>query len=424
MRKIAIIGSGTSGMFAAHALLQKGYDVTVYSDRTADDWLHKSAPTGTAYLYECNIMLEREIGIDYWYDESFQGDGVHLDFQPTAGADRLVMTGVFDGHGAAIDIRMRVSRWMDDFEDQGGKLEIGAVTVDQLDKIAVANDLTLLAAGKGEVAGIIPRDPERSVYDKPQRLLCMGITEGIEHPAGSRVDINAVKFNFFADAGEYFWVPYTHKDRGNTWCWLMEAKPGGYLDKFGSVTNADEATAAMLDVIKEFVPYEYDNVKDMRPVEGDPYGWLKGAFPPTVRQACGTTPSGGLVVPVGDSAILFDPVGGQGGNCAQRNSMFISQAIIARGDEEFDEAWANQVREDFWEDHGWAAYTFNNILLEPLTDAGRAVLQFASENREFADQHFTGNFSKPKNFFPWMEDAALAEEKIREFQEQQAASGG
>ena len=87
MRKIAIIGSGTSGMFAAHALLQKGYDITVYSDRTADDWLHKSAPTGTAYLYECNIMLEREIGIEHWYDESVHGDGVHLDFQPTVPTD-------------------------------------------------------------------------------------------------------------------------------------------------------------------------------------------------------------------------------------------------------------------------------------------------------------------------------------------------
>ena len=60
MRKVAIIGSGTSGMFVAHALLKQGYEVTVYSDRTADDWLHKSAPTGTAYLYECNIMLPLE----------------------------------------------------------------------------------------------------------------------------------------------------------------------------------------------------------------------------------------------------------------------------------------------------------------------------------------------------------------------------
>ena len=251
----------------------------------------------------------------------------------------------------------------------------------------------------------------------------MGVVDGVDHPAKGRVDINAVKFNFFGDAGEYFWVPYTHKDAGATWCWLMEAKPGGYLDKFGSVTNAEEATAAMLDVIKESAPYEYDSVKNMTPVEGDPYAWLKGAFPPTVREACGRTPSGGLVIPVGDSAILFDPVGGQGGNCAQRNSKFIAEAIIARGDGEFDEAWANEVRDDFWDNHGEAAYTFNNILLEPLTEAGRMVLGFASQNRDFADQYFTGNFNKPKNFFPWMEDAAAAEAKIHDFQEQQAASG-
>ncbi len=51
------------------------------------------------------------------------------------------------------------------------------------------------------------------------------------------------------------------------------------------------------------------------------------------------------------------------------------------------------------------------------------VLGFAAENREFANQHFIGSFNKPKNFFPWMEDAALAEAKIQEFREQQETGG-
>ncbi|MSR14330.1 MAG: oxidoreductase [Gammaproteobacteria bacterium] len=415
MRKIAIIGSGTTTLYIAHKLLQRGYAVTVYSDRTADDWLLRSAPTGTAYLYECNIMLEREIGIEHWYDTALHGQGVHLDFQPTVGADRLVLIGNFSGEGAAIDVRMRIARWMNDFEAAGGKLVQSAVTIEALNKIANAADVTLLAAGKGEIGKLIPRDPLRSVYDRPQRLVTMGIVEGFDHPCPDRSDIRAVKFNFFADAGEYFWVPYTHKDAGPTWCWLLEAKPGSYLDCMGDVRSAAEANAVMKRLIKTYAPYEWPHVEHMRPVEGDEHAWLKGAFPPTVREACARL-GGGLVIPVGDTAITYDPIGGQGGNSAQRHAKFVADAIIERGDAAFDEAWANRVRDDFWEYHGRAAYAFNNILLEPLTEAGQIVLGYASQHRAFSDQHFIGNMASPNYFFPWLEDPALARAKIAEFE--------
>ncbi|KPA33010.1 FAD dependent oxidoreductase domain protein [Leptospira interrogans] len=48
MRKIAVIGSGIAGLMTAHDLLKHGYDVTLYSDRSPEDWLNKSRPTGIA----------------------------------------------------------------------------------------------------------------------------------------------------------------------------------------------------------------------------------------------------------------------------------------------------------------------------------------------------------------------------------------
>lgn len=422
MRRIAIVGSGTTSLFIAHKLLQGGNRVTVYSDRTAQDWLTRAAPTGSAYLHQSTIMLERAIGLDHWYDAAYRGRGVHLDFQMTVGADRLEVTGLFPSEGAAIDIRMRIARWMDDFEAAGGDLIIGEVDAAQLDTIGRASDLTLLATGKGDLGRLIARDAERSVYDRPQRMLTMGIVEGITHPCPDRVDFRPVKFNFFADAGEYFWVPYTHKDVGPTWSWLLEAKPGSYLDCMADVSSAADANEAMKNLIRTYAPYEWPHVQDMRPVAVDPHSWLKGAFPPTVRQACARLPGGGLVIPVGDTAITFDPIGGQGGNCAQRHANHVADAIMERSDAPFDEEWAAESRDAFWQGHGRAAYQFNNILLEPLTEAGQTVLGYASQHRAFADQQFIGNMENPNKLFPWFSDPELARAKIAEFERAQSAA--
>jgi len=416
MKKISIIGSGTSGMLAAHGLKTRGFDVTVYSDRTADDWLNNSVPTGTAFLYESNIQIERDCGIEHWQDDAFHGHGVLLDFQPTKGADRLVVNGLLHGtRGAAIDIRKRVHRWMNDFEKIGGAINYGAVSVDQLEGIAAESDLTLLSAGKSDISSVVPRDAERSVYSKPQRNLAMILVEGVDKIAGDRVDYTPIKFNFFGDAGEYFWVPYTHKSGKHVWCVLFEAKEGGYMDRFGDAETAEQACEIAKQLIKDVAPYEYDYIQGMYPVEGDAHCWLKGRFPPTVRKAFGKTSRGDVVVPIGDSAITFDPIGGQGGNCSQKNTWHWVQALADRGDLPYAESWLSDTWESFWSKHGKAAYTFNNILLEPLTEAGQTILFAASQNRDFADTAFFGNFHSPTNFFPWFEDTGAANSKIEMF---------
>lgn len=412
--KISIVGAGTAGLIFAYALLKsgRGFDVTLYSDRTADQWLNDVPPTGTAALYGETIDIERELGMDHWSDTSaFHAmHGVLFDFKPTIdGPDHLQMAGHMGRNdGGAVDMRMRVHRWLNDLESIGGRLVIEAVTPERLDAIAADSDLTVLAAGKANLARIIPRDPERSIYDKPQRKLCMFIADGIAVDQwDDRADFTPVKFNFYGDTGEYFWVPFTHKTAGKTWCALFEAKPGGKMDVFDAATSAREAVDIAKKFIAEHAPWEWDIVRNMRAIEGDPHCWLKGAFAPTVRQAYGTLPSGGLVMPIGDTAMTFDPIGGQGGNAAQRNARFVADAVLSH-DGPFDAAWMEQVRNGFWDYHGRAAYTFNNILLEPLTEAGMTALGAAAASREFADRYFIGSFTKPNCFFPWIEDVIEA----------------
>src|ERR1700709_877738 len=79
MRKIAIIGAGQAGCIFGYALIKRGYDVTLYSDRTPDQWLNHSAPTGSACLYARVIDIERELGMDYWSQDMFPAEGVLLE---------------------------------------------------------------------------------------------------------------------------------------------------------------------------------------------------------------------------------------------------------------------------------------------------------------------------------------------------------
>lgn len=48
MKKIAIVGAGQAGLLTGHALLRHGYGVTLFSDRTPEDFLARTRPTGTA----------------------------------------------------------------------------------------------------------------------------------------------------------------------------------------------------------------------------------------------------------------------------------------------------------------------------------------------------------------------------------------
>ncbi len=414
MRRVSVVGAGPAGLIFAYALLRKGYDVTVFSDRTPDQWLNHAPPTGTAGLYKEVIDIERELEMDFWSHQMHAMQGVLLDFKPSIGEPaRLTLVGGFGGDGGAIDQRLRVHRWLEDIESAGGKLVIESVTPVRLDAIAAHSDLTVLAAGKAELANTIPRDPQRAVYDKPQRHVSMVIVEGIPVDRwDDRADLNPVKFNFFGDAGEYFWVPYTHKTRGKTWCVLWEAKHGTKMDIFRDASSAADMVLRSKAFIKEHAPWEWEIVRTMRTIDDDPHSWLKGAFSPTVRMPFGRLPSGGLVMPIGDTAITFDPIGGQGGNNASRMAKYVAGQVFAHGDRPFDEEWMNDVNRSWWDLHGRWAYTFNNILLEPLTKPAVTMLMAAVQDRAFSDKHFCGNFRGPRNFFPYIEDSEAAQQLV------------
>jgi hypothetical protein len=372
-RRIAIVGSGQAGLLAAHGLVRAGHEVTLYSDRTADRWLTGSRPTGTAARFELALAFERELGLGHWETAAPKIGGVHLTFCPKLGNRLVTLTGRMApaSFGLAIDLRLQSHRWMNDLETAGGRIVVETIDVARLDAIAAEHELVIVATGRGPLAELFPRDAERSVYTEPRRKLAMAIVIGAPMKIEG-VPFVPAKFNLFATAGEAFWIPYFHRDHGPCWCLLFEAKAGGPMDRFDDCKSGAAVVARAKQVIDALMPWDSAWAKDLE--IADPDGFLVGGVTPTVRAPVGLLPSGRAVMPLGDTAIAMDPIAGQGANLGNKLARHVVDAIAAASEVTFDAAWMTSTFEAFWADHGAATVKFNNLLLEPLTAAGKVLM--------------------------------------------------
>jgi hypothetical protein len=417
MRKIAIIGAGIAGLVTAHDLLKHGYRVTLYSDRSPEDWLNKSRPTGTAARFGLSLAYERELGLAHWDTEAPPIEGVYLIFAMQPTIPFIILAGRLAKPAAAVDVRLQSARWMGDFVERGGTLRIESVDVARLDAISAENDLTIVAAGKAELANLFEREAVRSVYTAPQRNLAMFIVKNVGQ--FDKLPYVPVKFNFTAAYGEAFWVPYYHKTHGKTWSLLFEAKPNTPLDRFKGVKSGEEGLAIAKTAIKAFFPWDYAWIENAE--LADENGWLIGALTPTVRHPVGKLPSGRVVTGVGDTLTTLDPIAGQGANNGFRMAQNLVQSILKRGENDFTPEWMTETFEAYYASSGQNTIAFNNLLLEPITDAGRQLLiaQYGSTGTRQTRQQaianaFCDNFTDPNSLTPFFSDTAKARSFIQQ----------
>ncbi|MFZ2173500.1 MAG: styrene monooxygenase/indole monooxygenase family protein [Rhodococcus sp. (in: high G+C Gram-positive bacteria)] len=418
MKPISIIGAGQAGTLLSMALQANGHQVNLYTDKTAEEILHNTSPTGTAALFHESVATERRLGCPGYDDKGVPMDALHLCFSPKVGQE-LVHFGSDLGAsaGGAVDVRLKSYDRMVRLTELGGNVVVKSVEPTDLDDIAENSALTIVSTGKYGLSSLFQRNAERSVYDKPQRNLAMVLVRGIATDGSAfsnRVPgSTAVNFNLFGDAGEIFWVPFLHKSGENVWCLVFEAKPGGPLDVWADVTTASEAFATASRLAREFTPWDWPSMQQMEPLLDDPHSWLKGRVTPSVRAGLGTTPGGKPMMSLGDTSVAYDPIAGQGAGSGIRQAGHYFDAIVRHGSGDFDAQWIDTTFEDFYASHIAGTYRFTNLLLEPLDKTAVRIMTSCFADQKCATR-FAQTFDAPPTAFPWIADRDAADGWIAE----------
>jgi flavin reductase (DIM6/NTAB) family NADH-FMN oxidoreductase RutF len=403
-RRIAIVGGGQSGLQLALGLVGAGHEVTLVSNRTAEQSLEGRVQSSQCMFWSA-LETERALGLDFWGEECPPVEGIAFAVPGDDGAKAIDWAARLDRPARSVDQRLKLSRWLDEFEGRGGRLVIEEAGVDDLERYAREHELLVVATGKGVLGGLFARDVERSPYDTPQRALALTYVRGME----PRPEFSAVSFNLIPGVGEYFVFPALTTS-GPCEIMVFEGIPRGPMDCWDDVRTADEHLARSLEILERFLPWEAARCRDVELT--DPQGVLTGRFPPTVRDPVAHLPSSGSpVFAMADAAVLNDPITGQGSNNAAKCAEIYLERILARGDEEFDPNWMRQTFDHYWRGYAQWVVSWTNAVLAPPKPHVLKLLEAAQDVPPLAATIANG-FDDPRTYYPWWFDDREAERLI------------
>ncbi|MFC2997699.1 styrene monooxygenase/indole monooxygenase family protein [Acinetobacter sichuanensis] len=404
MRKIAIVGAGQAGLQLGLGLLDKGYEVSMYTNRTAEQVKHGKVMSSQCMFHNA-LQTERDLGLNQWEEQCPAVEGISVTLvEPEKKEKVFSWSARLQRYAQSVDQRVKMPEWMGEFERRGGKLVIQDVGLAELEQLAEQYELVLLAAGKGEIVNQFGRDDTRSPFQQPQRALALTYVKGMRPMS----PYSRVAFNLIPNVGEYFCFPALTTS-GPCEIMVFEGIPNGPMDCWQEVKTPEQHLAKSLEILEKYIPWEADRCQNVELT--DDGGYIAGRFTPTVRHPVLTLASGKKVFGMADALVVNDPITGQGSNNAAKCCKVYYDAILAHADQAFDEAWMQQTFDRYW-DYAQYVVDWTNSMLRPPEPQMIDALVAASQNQHIAAQ-IANNFDDPRGFSPWWFDAEASQQFLQ-----------
>lgn len=400
MRRILIVGAGQAGLQLALGLQAQGYEVTVMTNRTADE-TRDGRVLSTQCMFDTALQAERDLGLNFWEDRAPKVEGLGVSVSGPEAARVIDWAGRLDGYAQSVDQRLKMAGWLEAFAERGGQVVVHGAAVSDLDYLSRAYDLVLVAAGKGELVSMFARDAARSPYDTAQRALAVSYVHGLgprpEH------DFQAVRCNLVPGVGELFVIPALTTS-GPCDILFWEGIPGGPLDVFADVKDPAEHLRTTLELMRTFTPWEYERARGVELTDAG--ATLSGRYAPVVRQPVGELPGGGLVLGMADVVVANDPITGQGSNNAAKCAAVYQCAIVEHGEKPFDRDFMQAAFDRYWDDARHVT-KWTNAMLAPPPEHVLNLIGAAGQLPPVAHR-FANGFNNPADFENWFYDPEKA----------------
>ncbi|MFE0175999.1 styrene monooxygenase/indole monooxygenase family protein [Streptomyces sp. NPDC059002] len=401
MRRIAIVGAGQAGLQLGLGLLGAGYEVTLVAERRPEE-VRGGRVTSTQLMFGPALRIERDAGLALWDDTApvmpaFELSHWEPEGQPDVPPRRF--TAPFDREVRSVDQRVKLSAWLELFEERGGRAEYRSVGPADVASVAAAHDLTVLATGRGELSALFEPDTSWPAHDGPPRSLACFYVNGVAHdtadPAAGYVRNTGVP-----PTGDVIMMRALTVG-GPCDILLIEGKWGGAYDCWADRPGAGDGLRRALELLRAYAPWEYERFRRAEPTDAG--AALYGAITPAVRRPVARVDGDRRVLGLADAVAVHDPVTGQGANNAARAAASYLDSILRRGDLPFDEEWMRGAFDTYWASARHTHAFTDLVLREPQPEHVGRIMETAFDRPEVAHR-FANGYADPPTYRDWLMD--------------------
>jgi len=409
MKHIAIVGAGQAGLQLGFELLAKGYEVTMYTEKTAQEMLNATSMPAPIQFYP-SLALEEKHLLNFWGNErDSQVDASSFCSCSPDGRKQLEIKASLHVKAKSIDLRLKYAIWLEEFERRNGNLIIEGGSIDLLEDCTLKYDAVFVATGKNRLSTVFERDEERSSFNAPQRHVAHFYLADCQFTYPHHPDWNTAYFIQIPGVGELILFNSLHKSGKKAFSLAVEAIPNGALDLFNNRGDGTSQLEILKGYAKKNQPGFYQIIKDSSLVNND---WLYGAITPEVKKPAGILPSGRVVMAIGDALTTYDPIAAQGLNAASKSAHHVAKWIYTNEPARFNEKWINEVFGDYWNK---ARY---NVLYERsflnLRQRHQKLIFIAASHIPAIASEFINGMGDPSALAPFYFDADATASYLKE----------